>query len=267
MTYQLGADVTRNVLSSGSSYAQLWLRSGKKRVAPLAVNGKTDLGSLRRMVAGCWESGADEVLLAHPLHTNSSVPVMHTAASVSSLQEAARQWRGHLLLVSSSFDGALLFPAPGYALIAGDCRFLSGAVSEGIDQARANFSRYAKRVESKWPSLTEIARSFPPRKGAWSKPDDVATESGTAEQLNLMRSLADGRISPTHFAADWTAARRRAMKEGDRVRSPLSVALNEVFCALEDYSIDPAYKEPEDLTDEELVARVREVLDGLVRQK
>ncbi|MFI0907306.1 colicin immunity domain-containing protein [Streptomyces sioyaensis] len=263
LLYPSGAEVTSKVLSSGDSYDSSWLRDGEKRVAPLPANRKIDSGILHRMVAGCRASEAEEVFLTSPLAMFGAEPVVCTSASVACLQGEMWSWPDHLLIVSSSFDGALLFSTPGYVLVAGNSSFLRGAIPEGVDQARADFSRYVNKVKSRWPNLVSVTREFPPRKGSWSKPEDVVHGSGTAEQLKLMRSLVDGRVSAPHFAADWLAARRRAMEEGDRVRSPLDAALDEVFSSLEDYSIDPAFKEPEDLTDAELVAQVREILDRL----
>ncbi|MEV5593298.1 colicin immunity domain-containing protein [Streptomyces sp. NPDC052496] len=80
-----------------------------------------------------------------------------------------------------------------------------------------------------------------------------------------MQSLLNGRLAVSRFAEEWLAARRRALSEGDRLRSPLDAALDEVFYTLEDYSIDPAFKEPEDLTEAEVVERVREIFGRLTQ--
>ncbi|MGY4970914.1 colicin immunity domain-containing protein [Streptomyces sp. NEAU-S7GS2] len=260
---QSSTEVTNKVLSSSDSYDSSWLREGNKRVVPLPTNREIDSHILHRMVAGCRKIEAEEVFLTSPLSRSSAEPVVRTPASVECLQGEVRGWLGHLLIASSTLDGALLFSAPGHVLVAGNPRFLSGAIPEGVDQARAAFARYANKVKNEWPNAVGVSKAFPPRKGSWSKPEDVTYGSGTAEQLKLMRSLANGEIPAPDFAAEWLAARRRAMEEGDRVRSPLDTALNAVFTSLEDYSIDPAFKEPEDLTDAELVEQVREVLDRI----
>ncbi|MFB6436911.1 hypothetical protein ACFCVY_09015 [Streptomyces sp. NPDC056411] len=260
---QSNTEVTNKVLSSSDSYDLSWLREGNKRVAPLPANREVDSHILHRMVAGCRKIEAEEIFLTSPLSRSSAEPVLRTPASVECLQGEVRGWLGHLLIAPSTLDGALLFTTPGHALIAGNPRFLSGAIPEGVDQARAAFARYANRVKNEWPDVVGVSKEFPPRKSSWPKPEDVAYDSGTAEQLKLMRSLVNGGMPAPDFATAWLAARRRAMEEGDRVRSPLDAALNEVFSSLEDYSIDPEFKEPEDLTDAELVEQVRGVLDRI----
>ncbi|MER7037894.1 MULTISPECIES: colicin immunity domain-containing protein [Streptomyces] len=75
-----------------------------------------------------------------------------------------------------------------------------------------------------------------------------------------MRDVAAGRCTGAEFAVGWLDARRRSQQQGERVRDPLETLLDRVFSLLEDYSIDPQFKEPEDLSDDELKNAVIELL-------
>lgn len=78
-----------------------------------------------------------------------------------------------------------------------------------------------------------------------------------------MRSLIAGDITAPDFARSWLAARRRALLDGERIRESFDQALNEIFYALEEYAIDPDLRDADDLSDEELIAIVRDTLNGL----
>jgi hypothetical protein len=106
----------------------------------------------------------------------------------------------------------------------------------------------------------EIARNFPPRWVAWSTPTEVAPGSNIGEQLDLMAALAQGDISAAAFARDWLAARRRALAEGERVRERFDRILTSVFYALDDYVADPELRDQGDLSDDDLISRVRAAL-------
>ncbi len=111
---------------------------------------------------------------------------------------------------------------------------------------------------------TESAEpSHPPRPRAWRRPSEVDADAATAEQVDLMRQVADARIPAPQFAKAWLAARRRALGEGDRLRDEFDRILTQVFYQLDDYVIDPTLREAEDLTDEELIRRVRGALNEL----
>ncbi|MFF0449248.1 colicin immunity domain-containing protein [Streptomyces sp. NPDC004609] len=84
-------------------------------------------------------------------------------------------------------------------------------------------------------------------------------------RIARIESPGHGEMSAPDFARSWLAARREALRRKERPREPLSSALDRVFSALEDYSIDPALRDETDLTDEELVASVRAVLTGIDR--
>ncbi|QUQ64007.1 colicin immunity domain-containing protein [Kutzneria sp. CA-103260] len=158
-------------------------------------------------------------------------------------------------------DGAVLVTTQGYGLVGGTPDFVRGHVPEGSDEARARFARYARRTGSS--VLIDIAAEFPPLRHSWSRPADVDPDSNVAEQLELMRSLADGRILPADFARRWLAARLRSLSDRERTRSPLTEMLNRMFYALDDYAIDPSVREPGDLTDEELTDVARTALEKL----
>lgn len=97
----------------------------------------------------------------------------------------------------------------------------------------------------------------------WASPAEVAPGSGVATQIALMRELASGKIAGPDFARSWLAARRRVLDAGERVREKFNRMLTEVFYLLDDYVIDPALRDVDDMTDDELVVKVRAVLDEL----
>ncbi|MGO4461008.1 colicin immunity domain-containing protein [Streptomyces sp. M-16] len=78
-----------------------------------------------------------------------------------------------------------------------------------------------------------------------------------------MGDLSRGSISPPEFAKVWLVCRRRALNEGDRVVEALSRRLDQVFYALDDYPIDPAFREAGDVTDAELLSVVVNALDQI----
>ncbi len=75
-----------------------------------------------------------------------------------------------------------------------------------------------------------------------------------------MTAFVGDEISAPHFAQSWLAARGRALQQHERLRERFSRILNEVFYALEDYSIDPKFREEGDLTDAQLKEVVRNAL-------
>jgi hypothetical protein len=98
---------------------------------------------------------------------------------------------------------------------------------------------------------------------SWASPSEVDPGSNTAVQLELMRDLVSGKIAGPHFARSWLAARRRVLDAGERVREKFDRVLTDVFYLLDDYVIDPGLRDSSDMTDEELVARVRAALNDL----
>lgn len=98
---------------------------------------------------------------------------------------------------------------------------------------------------------------------SWVSPSEVDPGSAIAAQLELMRNLVSGKITGPDFARAWLSARRRALDAGERVRERFDRVLTDVFYLLDDYVIDPGLRDPGDITDEDLVARVREALNDL----
>ncbi|MGW1642674.1 hypothetical protein [Streptomyces lavendulae] len=97
----------------------------------------------------------------------------------------------------------------------------------------------------------------------WKSAGEVPPGSATGRQLSLMGDLSRGAVSPPEFAKAWLDCRRRALNEGDRVAEALSRRLDQVFYALDDYPIDPAFREAGDVTDAELLSVVVNALDQL----
>ncbi|MFD7339592.1 colicin immunity domain-containing protein [Streptomyces violascens] len=75
-----------------------------------------------------------------------------------------------------------------------------------------------------------------------------------------MRSFSMEEITAEGFARGWLEARRRSMDGEERIGGDLSSALEEVFYAVEDFSIDPSLRDETDLTGEQLRAVVTEAL-------
>ncbi|MFE3765168.1 hypothetical protein ACFXPI_25800 [Streptomyces sp. NPDC059104] len=97
----------------------------------------------------------------------------------------------------------------------------------------------------------------------WKTADKVPHHSATGRQLSLMGDLSRGAVSPPAFAKAWLDCRRRALNEGDQVAEALSRRLDQVFYALDDYPIDPAFRETGDVTDAELLSVVVNALDQI----
>ncbi|WP_322751132.1 MULTISPECIES: colicin immunity domain-containing protein [unclassified Frankia] len=104
-----------------------------------------------------------------------------------------------------------------------------------------------------------------PRRRVWSSPSEVDPGTGIARQLELMHELIEAKMSGPEFAHAWLAARRHALDEKERVRERFDRILTDVFYLLDDYVIDPSIRDSDDMTDEELVGRVRNALCDLLR--
>ncbi|MFF3691666.1 hypothetical protein [Streptomyces sp. NPDC002187] len=236
-----------SVLDENSRYDEKWLSQGAKRIVPVPTGSRTDDSLVRRLAEGCRTAGVDAVLAVDP-RTGSAACADRPAPADPRLLGMPPP----LLLVAADLTGAILFPAPGYALVAGTSAFLAGAAPEGVDQGRARFARYARATAGKWSDLESTARSFPPAHIAWKRPGDVPEGTATARQLTLMRDFATDRCTGAEFAVGWLDARRHSQQRDERVRDPLETLLDRVFSLLEDYSIDPEFTGPDDLSDEEL---------------
>lgn len=257
---QTNSDLRERLLSGPDAYCKDWLSEDDKLVSPIPADMETDASIGRRLTAGCRAAGATYIHVASLDNDRSNDSLTGHALSPQGLESELTGLHFPCLIAPSNFAGALLFPEPGYALLAGDQRFLSGVLPEGVDKARAQFSRYAQRVAGSRPQVEEIAREFTPREAAWRSPKDVGTHTSTALQISLLRSLVTGEVSGPQFAQEWLEARRAAMNAGERVIDPLASLLDEVFATLEDYSIDPNLWEPGDLTDSDLTARIQDLL-------
>ncbi|MEU6386665.1 hypothetical protein ABZ847_24285 [Streptomyces bauhiniae] len=135
---------------------------------------------------------------------------------------------------------------------------MTAAVPEGIDAARARFTRYARRQAAQHPELLAVAAAYAPTHHAWSHPAEVPTDTATAHHLHLLREFTNGTLPAPTFAHDWWQTRRTAQSNGERVGGPLRDLLDHVFRLLEDYEVAPDLAEPTDLTATELRAAVTE---------
>lgn len=154
----------------------------------------------------------------------------------------------------------MLFPAAGFTLVAGTEAFMTAAVPEGVDAARARFGRYARAMKKRWPYLQGIAAACPPVYEAWSRPGDVTPGTATAQLMSVLGSFTHGTRTAAEFANGWWDARRVAQSQGERASGDLAELLDRVFMALEDYTPDPELREPGDLTDSELQERIQSLV-------
>ncbi|MFI8325506.1 hypothetical protein [Streptomyces sp. NPDC085529] len=223
-----------DVLSPDGTFAASWLRD--RTPVPLPAGGRIDAALARRITAGCGTVGATHVVAtpsgARPHTTLAGVP-LHPP----------------LLLRTPDAQGAVLFPAPGYALIAGSAAFMASAVAEGADAARAAFARYARALSSRHPHLRAVAAAHPPRHHCWSRLDAVPPSTATARHIALLEAFAEGTCAAPEFARGWWSARAASRAEDRRVHGALARLFDEVFMLLEQYAPDPALAEPEDLDD------------------
>ncbi|PZT72902.1 hypothetical protein DNK56_06095 [Streptomyces sp. AC1-42W] len=247
------------MLSSIGDYNSAWLAVGPKLVVPVPAGSRVDDALVQRIIEGCHTGGADAVLVMAIGSETASRTWRLLAPDV-----AASELDGvtpPLLLASSDRQGAILFPRPGYVLVAGTAGFLKGAVPEGVDGGRARFGRYARAAAKRWPDLKDISQSFPSRHIAWARAREIPAGTSAARQVKLMQAFTVGSISGADFAREWLDARRASQNNGERLRDPLLTAFDQIFSLLEDYSIDPALKDPDDLSDEELTDAVRKVME------
>ncbi|MFH8760620.1 hypothetical protein [Streptomyces atroolivaceus] len=244
---QGGTSDAKGVLDGSSRYDEKWLSQGDKRIVPVPAGSRTDDSLVRRLAEGCRTAGGDAVLAVDP-GTGSSVCAGRRAPADPRLLGMPPP----LLLVTTDLTGAILFPAPGHALVANTSAFLEGAAPKEVERGRARFSRYARATAGKWSGPESTARSFPPSHIAWKRPGGVPAGTATARQLTFMRDFAAGRCTGADFAVGWPDARRHSQQRGERVRDPLETLFDRVFSLLEDYSIDPVFTGPAGLSDEEV---------------
>ncbi|TGN74825.1 hypothetical protein E5083_21915 [Streptomyces bauhiniae] len=235
------------LLTLDGNLAPSWL-SGKS-VTPLTAGERLGAILADRVMAGCRSTGATHLryapLGADPIVTTSAIPADVTT-------------RPSTLLWTPDHQGALLFPAPGHVLLAGTKPFMTAAVPEGTDAARARFTRYACKQAARHPELLAVAATYVPTHHAWSDAAEVPPDTATAHHLNLLREFSNGTLPAPTFAYAWWQTRRTAKSNGERVRGPLEELFNHVFLLLEDYEVAPELAEPTDLTAPELQAAVTE---------
>jgi hypothetical protein len=244
------------VLAVPGALSPAWIAGKGKAVAPVAVPAGVDRALLERLRTGARVVGASEVLK----HSRDGDPVRLPVDERLTPELVGAE---PALLVLPDQSGAVLTTGLGYALVGGTLRFLRGALPGGVDQARARFAREARKLAVARPGLLAVAERFPCRAHAWKSRDEVASGSAVAGQLALMESFVRRELPGGEFARSWRAAGRLADERGERVRGALGQALSEVFFLLEDYPIDPALREPGDVTEEELLAGVRNALESL----
>ncbi|MEU9920450.1 hypothetical protein AB0H51_03850 [Streptomyces griseoluteus] len=235
------------LLTPDGHLAPAWL-SGKL-VTPFAGGDRLGAMLADRVTAGCSSTGATHLRYA-PLGVDPAVTTRPTPADAAT--------RPATLLWTSDRQGALLFPAPGYVLLAGTKPFMTAAVPEGIDATRARFTRYARRQATRHPVLLRVATTYAPTHHAWSHPAEVPPDTATAHLLHLLGEFTHGTLPASAFAHAWWQTRRTSQSNGERVRGPLEELFDHVFLLLEDYEVAPELAGPADLTDAELQAAVTE---------
>ncbi|WP_245641253.1 colicin immunity domain-containing protein [Streptomyces megasporus] len=246
------------VLSGRESYREQWLSKGPKIIVPVPAGSHVSRDLIRRMVEGCRAVGEGNISFG----STEKVPSERIWDSTS-LETAASHLDGFappVLLATANLQGAILFPGPGYALVAGTKKFLQRAVPEGVDEGRVRFAHYARAVDQRRPELRVVAHSFPARNTSWSRAQDIPSETGASRQVELMHAFVAGDCTGAEFARGWLEARRLSQNNGERLRNPLATAFDRVFSLLEDYSIDPDLKDPEDLSDDELKRAVQDLM-------
>ncbi|WP_431874674.1 colicin immunity domain-containing protein [Amycolatopsis sacchari] len=234
------------LLSGARRFDPGWLRDGDRTVVPFPT-GK----------------GVDRALAARLARAAEAFVVLPGGATVPVPQLEGYSADGDFLLCLPDFSAAVLVTTSGYALLAGAGKFLAETVYEGVDEARARFGQYAKRLAVRYPELAEVAREYPPRLRSWGSPGEATPGSGVAEQVELMNRLDRDELTGKDFMDRWLAARRRSQEAGERLRRPLAEALDQVFYALEDYEPDPGLRDPDELSDEDLLDQVRAALTRL----
>jgi len=251
------------ILSGPRSFKPEWVAEGGKQVVPLASHARMDEHLARRLSEGARQAGHAHVIVNRWSSAGAERPDIEIPATQGQLLRQL-PWRDASFLVAlPDLSGALLVTDEGYAVLAGNAGFLRHSIPEGVDQAIVDFRRYANRVGRNHPGLIEVSMAYQPHQMAWASKGDVAAGSATVEQVSLMESLVDDRVSGEEFARSWLSARRRAVELRERLREPFSRILDQVFYALDDYVIDPGLRDADDMTNEQLRAIVRQHLAEL----
>lgn len=242
------------LLTPDGNLAPAWVKG--KSVTPLPVGERLEATQAARLTAGARAIGAADLLYAPLGEDDPAVTTREATADAAT--------RHPVLIWTPDRQGAVLFPAPGYALLAGTEPFMAAAVPEGIDEARARFTRYARKQATHHPELRAVAAKYTPTHAAWSHSADVAPNTAAAHQLRLLRDFTNGTVSAPDFAHTWWQARRTSQANGERLRGPLADLFDRVLMLLEDYEVDPQLAEPTDLSATELHAAVTEAYRRIV---
>jgi hypothetical protein len=243
-----------------ANFSSAWLHGVDGIVVPLASPAHIDRTLAQKLHAGAATAGMTAAVAGRlgEDHTNDELVWAPLTDGVALIENT---WQDTDFVVAlPDMSAALLVTTSGYSLLGGSPVFVRGATNGGVDSARAQFGRYAKKLGG---VLLPIAAQYPPLHREWATEQDVEPGSGVADQLALMRSLVAGEISAQSFAPAWLTGWRRERNGGERTRGALNDALHDIFVVLEDYAADPSLREPDDMTDEELVAKVRKALDSL----
>lgn len=252
------------VLENPWEFNPEWLSSGPKIVIPMVGLSPLDGDLAARLSSGASEVGTEYGLIAATEPDYLDDPLSRVSMTKGHLVGVS--WpRSNYVIALSNLSGAALFTVEGYLLLAGIQPFVQGCLIEGVDHALAQFSRNARRLAGSRPILLQVANAFPARWTAWSSPAQVPPNSGVGEQLELMNAVVAGQTPPVIFAQRWLSARRRSLAQGERLRGKFDEVLNSVFYMLDDYVIDPSLREPGDMSDDDLVVRVRGALEDLER--
>lgn len=256
-----GAPDVRAVLGRDGTFAPSWMRG--KSVTPVPAGTRLDAELGRRIAAGCRAVGSPYVLATDLADASGAIAGTRSRSATGT---EGMDVHPPFLLCAPGLQGAVLFPGPGYALIAGTAAFMAAAVGEGVDAARARFGRHARALADRHPALPTVAAVYGPVHRAWSRPEDVDPQSAAARQLALLDALAEGTCAAGDFAAGWWEARRASQANGERLQGALDALFDQVFMILEDYEVDPALAEPGDLDDAGLEAAVRAARDAFRSQ-
>lgn len=252
-----GAPDVRAVLGRDGTFAPSWLRG--KSVAPVPAGTRLDAALGRRIAAGCRAVGSPYVLATDLADGPGTIARTRSRPATGT---EGMDIRPPFLLCAPGLQGAVLFPGPGYALIAGTAAFMAAAVGEGIDAARARFGRHARALADRHPDLPAVAAAYGPVHRAWARTEDVDPQSAAARQLALLDAFAEGTCAAGDFAAGWWEARRASQANGERLQGALGTLFDQVFMILEDYEVDPGFAEPGDLDDVGLKSAVLAARDA-----
>ncbi len=264
---QTNGELTALLLAADRTFRTEWLAGlgatadlGDVWVVPVPAPVGLDHDLAVRMGTGARSLGTGHGLAGRPERDRWDEPVRAVRLDVEDDLLGLGRVGGDVLVTTTDLHAAMLVTTAGYALVAGPTAFVRAVTGHGPDEARARFGRYARRASAAHPELVQVAAAHPPVLHSVGTAAGVPPGTALAEQWGLMERLIEGAIGPDDFAEQWLAARRREQAKGERAHGSLRRALDEVFYALEDCTPDPALRDPDDLSDEDLVARVRAAL-------